>query len=263
MDYALITGASSGIGLEYARQLARGGYNVIIVSNRDEDNRRVAAEIAAEYSVSALPLYADLSQEGAADRIYEWVTAQGLTVDILINNAGMLLFSTLEHTDPSRIDRIIALHCTNPTHLCRLFGSDMKRRRSGRILIMSSITAWTPYPTMSHYGATKVYLRNFGQSLWYEMRDYGVSVTTVFPSAVDTPLYDLDEKVRKRLLGVGLMMSAGELARRGLNAMFRGRRRCIPGFATKLEYLACSLLPARALLPLLHLPPVKRLLSRL
>ena len=236
---------------------------MIIVSNRDEDNRRVAAEIAAEYSVSALPLYADLSQEGAADRIYEWVTAQDLTVDILINNAGMLLFSTLEHTDPSRIDRIIALHCTTPTHLCRLFGSDMKRRRSGRILIMSSITAWTPYPTMSHYGATKVYLRNFGQSLWYEMRDYGVSVTTVFPSAVDTPMYDLDEKVRKRLLGVGLMMSAGELARRGLNAMFHGRRRCIPGFATKLEYLVCSLLPARALLPLLHLPPVKRLLSRL
>ena len=125
MDYALITGASSGIGLEYARQLARGGHNVIIVSNRDEDNRRVAAEIAAAYSVSALPLYADLSQEGAADRIYEWVTAQGLTVDILINNAGMLLFSTLEHTDPSRIDRIIALHCTTPTHLCRLFASDM------------------------------------------------------------------------------------------------------------------------------------------
>lgn len=263
MDYALITGASSGIGLEYARQLASTGHNVIIVSNCDDDNRRVAAEIATEYSVSALPLYADLSQDGAAESIHDWVTGQGLTVDILINNAGMLLFSTLEHTDPAKLNRIIALHCTTPTQLCRLFGCDMKNRRSGHILIMSSITAWTPYPTISHYGATKAYLRSFGQSLWYELRDYGVSVTTVFPSAVDTPLYSLEAKTRRILTRTGLMMSAPKLARLGLKAMFRRRRRCIPGFATKLEYLICSLLPAHALLPLLHIPPVKRLLSRL
>lgn len=263
MNYALITGASSGIGLEYARQLAAMGHNVIIVSNRDEDNRRVASDIESEFSVTALPLYADLSQPDSAERIHEWVVNRGLTVDILINNAGMLLFSTLERTDLSKIDRMIALHCTTPTHLCRLFGRDMKQRGAGYILIMSSITAWTPYPTMSHYGASKVYLRNFGESLWYEMRDCGVGVTTVFPSAVDTPLYDLDAKVRRRLLAVGLMMSARDLARRGLRAMFRRRRRCFPGLATKVEYLLCVALPAHALLPLLRLPAIKRLLARL
>lgn len=263
MNYALITGASSGIGLEYARQLAAKGYNIIIVSNRDEDNRRVAAEIAEKYGVEALPLFADLSQPDSAQQIYDWCHANNVEVDILINNAGILLFSTLVHTDPARINTLINLHCTTPTHLCRLFGEDMKQRGKGHILIMSSITAWTPYPTISHYGASKVYLRNFAQSLWYELRDFGVSVTAVFPSAVDTPLYNLGEKPRRWLLRFGVMMTAENLARKALRTMFRRQRRCIPGLLTKVTYVACAILPAHALLPLLKFPPVKRLLEKL
>lgn len=263
MNYALITGASSGIGLEYARQLAAKGYNIIIVSNRDEDNRRVAAEIAEKYGVEALPLFADLSQPDSAQQIYDWCHANNVEVDILINNAGILLFSTLVHTDPARINTLINLHCTTPTHLCRLFGEDMKQRGKGHILIMSSITAWTPYPTISHYGASKVYLRNFAQSLWYELRDFGVSVTAVFPSAVDTPLYNLGEKPRRWLLRFGVMMTAENLARKALRTMFRRQRRCIPGLLTKVTHVACAILPAHALLPLLKFPPVKRLLEKL
>ncbi len=263
MNYALITGASSGIGLEYARQLAARGCNIIVVSNRADENVRVADMLVEEFGVSAIPVYADLSETGIAQKIYDRVAEMGATVDILINNAGILLFSALENTDAAKIDRIIALHCTTPTQLCRLFAKDMKARGKGRILLMSSITAWTPYPTVSHYGATKAYLRSFGQSLWYEMRKYGVSVTTVFPSAVDTPLYNLDAKVRKRLSRVGLMMSAETLARKALKAMFRGRRRCLPGLMTKIETGICAVLPAHALLPILELPPVKRLLSRI
>lgn len=263
MNYALITGASSGIGLEYARQLAARGHNIIVVSNRADENVRVADMLVEEFGVSAIPVYADLSETGIAQKIYDRVAEMGATVDILINNAGILLFSALENTDAAKIDRIIALHCTTPTQLCRLFAKDMKARGKGCILLMSSITAWTPYPTVSHYGATKAYLRSFGQSLWYEMRKYGVSVTTVFPSAVDTPLYNLDAKVRKRLSRVGLMMSAETLARKALKAMFRGRRRCLPGLMTKIEAGICAVLPAHALLPILELPPVKRLLSRI
>ena len=263
MNYALITGASSGIGLEYARQLAAKGYNIIIVSNRDEDNRRVAAEIAEKYGVEALPLYADLSHPDSAQQIYDLCCENNLEVEILINNAGMLLFSTLVNTDPARINTLINLHCTTPTHLCRLFGEVMKKRGRGHILIMSSITAWTPYPTISHYGASKVYLRNFAQSLWYELRDYGVSVTAIFPSAVDTPLYNLSEKPRRWLLRFGVMMSAENLARKALRAMFCGPRRCIPGLLTKATYAICAILPAHALLPLLKFPPIKRLLEKL
>ena len=263
MNYALITGASSGIGLEYARQLAEKGHNLVIVSNRQEDNERVASEIAERYGVVALPLYADLSHPNSAQQIYDWCRGHEVEVDILINNAGMLLFSTLVHTDPARINTLINLHCTTPTHLCRLFGNDMKERGRGHILIMSSITAWTPYPTISHYAASKCYLRSFAQSLWYEMRDYGVSVTVVFPSAVDTPLYDLSDKPRRWLLRLGVMTTAERLARRGLRAMFRRRRRSIPGLLPKIEYAICAVLPAHALIPIVKLPIVKRLLAKL
>lgn len=261
-QFAVITGASSGIGREYARQLAAGGYNIVVVSERDEENRRVAEALTSEYGVEALPLCVDLTEEDAAQKVFDATRTIDGQVDILINNAGMLLFSTLEHTAQERLDKIIALHCSTPTKLCRLFASEMARCGRGHILLMSSVTAWTPYPTISHYAATKVYLKSLGQSLWYEMRDRGVSVTTVFPSAVDTPFYNLDEKMRRRLLWWGLMLSAEDVARRALRAMFRRRRRCLPGFWTGLEAAICAILPAWVLLPVMKIPAVRRILSR-
>lgn len=263
MKFSLVTGGSSGIGLEYVRQLAALGRNVIIVSNRREDNESVAEAVRSRYGVAALPLYADLSDASSADMIYDWCREHDAEVDILVSNAGILHFGKLANASPATIDRIAAIHCTTPVKLCRLFAADMCRRREGRILLMSSMTAWTPYPTMSLYGSTKAFLRNFGQSLWYELRDCGVSVTTVFPGAVDTPLYDLDAKMRRRLRGAGVMMSAEDLARKGLRAMFKGRRTCTPGFVTKVEVLLCRLMPAHALIPLLKIPAVARLIDRL
>ena len=261
MKYALITGASSGIGLEYARQLAAEGWNLIVVSNRAEENVRVAKELSRQYGVVVEPLYADLTENDSAEKIYERTKALGAEVEVLINNAGMLLFSTLCKTSAESLERIIALHCTTPTKLCRLFADDMCKRGRGHILIMSSITAWTPYPTISHYAATKAYLHSFAQSLWYELRRKGVSVTAVYPSAVDTPFYDLDDKMRRLLLRCGVMLSAESVARKGLGAMFRSRRRCLPGFLTKVEAAICWLLPAWALLPILKIPAVKRILE--
>lgn len=263
MNYALITGGSSGIGREYARQLAKRGWNLIIVSNREEDNARVAEELSAQYGIKAEPLYADLTEKDAAEKIYDHVQRMGIEVEVLINNAGMLLFSQLVNTPAPQLERIIALHCTTPTKLCQFFADKMAERGGGYILIMSSITAWTPYPTISHYAATKCYLRSFAQSLWYEMRDRGVSVTAVFPSAVDTPFYDLDDKMRRWLLRCGVMLSAESVARKALRAMFCGRRRCLPGFLTKVEAAICWLLPAWALLPIMKIPAVRRILERI
>ena len=263
MNYALITGASSGIGLEYARQLAAEGWNLVVVSNRAEENCRVAEELARQYGVTVEPLYADLTEADAAEKIYARTKEMGVQVDILINNAGMLLFSTLCNTPAEQLERIVALHCTTPTKLCRFFATEMGERGYGHILIMSSITAWTPYPTISHYAATKAYLHSFAQSLWYEMRRRGVSVTAVYPSAVDTPFYDLDDKMRRLLLRCGVMLSAESVARKALRAMFRSRRRCIPGLLPKIEAALCWLLPAWALLPILKIPAVKRILERI
>ena len=263
MTYALITGSTSGIGAEYAHQLASRGYGIVVVSNRREENLQMADHLRSRYGVETLPLYADLTRAEAAREIYDYVHQMGIEVEILVCNAGMLLFSTLCHTEPQALERIVALHCTTPTLLCRLFAERMVQRGRGRILVMSSITAWTPYPTISHYAATKAYLHSFAQSLWYEMRDKGVSVTTVYPSAVDTPFYNLENRMRRLLLRCGVMLSAESVARKALRAMFRGRRRCLPGFLTKVESAICWLLPAWALLPVMKIPMVRRILERI
>lgn len=125
------------------------------------------------------------------------------------------------------------------------------------------MTAWTPYPTMSLYGSTKVLLKNFAQSLWYELRECGVSVTAVFPGAVDTPLYNLGTSARKWLRTFGVMSTAESVARKGLRAMNRRRRRCVPGLFTKVVVVICRLLPAVALLPIVKIPAIRRILDRL
>lgn len=261
--FALVTGGSSGIGEQYVRQLAAEGHNVIVVSNRDEDNRRVAEAVSAEFGVEALSLTIDLAEPTAAEQIFEFCEGHAIEVDILINNAGMLIFNQLERTDSARIDTIIALHCTTPTKLCRLFASAMRVRGEGHIVLMSSVTAWTPFPTISHYAATKAYLRSFGQSLWYELREAGVTVTTVFPSAVDTPFYTLSDRARRWLRRFGVMLSAEAVARKALRAMRHGRRRCLPGLLTKIEAVICAILPSWVLLPVLRIPAVRRILERI
>lgn len=260
--WALITGASSGIGAAFCRQLAEAGWNLVLVSNRCEECEALAAQLKDNYRVEAKSVCLDLTLPDAAEQLYAQTRAWEISPELFINNAGILLFGRLEKSDPAHLERIVALHCTTPTKLCRLFGADMAARGRGYILLVSSVTAWMPYPTISHYAATKSYLRSLGQALWYELRDRGVGVTTLFPSAVDTPLYNLEDKVRRRLLRFGVMMSAEEVARKGLRALFARRRKCLPGLMTKLEAAICALLPACALLPILKIPAVKRILER-
>lgn len=258
--YALITGASSGIGREYALQLAARGFNLILVGDRDGENRLLADEIARRCGVEAWPLYADLALPGAAERIHARTAACGWAVEVLVCNAGMLRFGLLTDEPPETTGRLVTLHCTTPAQLCRLYGAEMRARGRGRILLMSSATAWMPYPTVATYAATKCFLRSFARSLRDELYDAGVRVTAVYPGAVDTPLYRLDDGWRRRLRRWGVMLSPGEVAKKGLRALFRGRSRSIPGLFTKICVAVCRLLPASLLRAALRLPAVRRML---
>lgn len=262
MGYTLITGASSGIGLQMARCCAARGENLIIVSNQPQALLEAAKSIEQTYNVTVYTLSTDLSAADAAQSIYDSASRFG-TVDTLISNAGVLHFGKALNTTDSYIDFITALHCTTPIKLCRLFAADMVRRGGGKIMIVSSMTAWTPYPTMSLYGSTKAMLKNFAQSLWYELRDKGVSVTTVFPGAVDTPLYNLSENARRWLRGFGVMSSPHSVACKAVNAMHRRRRTVIPGLFTKIAVAACKILPAYTIVLVMKIPAVRRLLDRL
>lgn len=258
--YALVTGASSGIGREYAMLLAAKGFDLILVGNRDGENRQVAREIAGRYSVTAWPLYADLSRPDAAERLYAETSARGWEVDVLVCNAGRLQFGGLTSEAPEAIAGLVGLHCTTPALLCRLYGAEMRARGRGWILVMSSATAWMPYPTITVYAATKAFLKSFARALHDEFHTAGVTVTAVFPGAVDTPFYRLGEAWRRRLLRWGVMSAPHDVAKKGLRALFRGRSRCIPGVFTKICVGFCRLLPPAAIRVALRIPAVRRLL---
>lgn len=242
---ALITGGSSGIGLEYARQLAGRGYDVAIVSNREGELKTAAEELGR--SVKVFTLTADLAEHDAAKRVADWCDREGIAPEILINNAGMFFMEYLGEENLDNASAMMTLHMETVTQLCVLFGSRMKAAGHGYILNMSSMTAWIPAPGIAVYSASKAYLVSFGKGLSYELKPYGVTVTTVCPAAIDTGLYPLGDKLRRRLRRMGIVKSPEWLVKRALRGMFHGRRLMRPGPLNRLVPFIVSLLPGRVI----------------
>lgn len=243
---ALVTGASSGMGLEYTRQLAAAGCDVLMVSNQEEALQQYSKKIGGEFPVKIRVKYADLSQQGAADDLFLYCEENGLEIDVLVNNAGMFFFEELEGEVCRKAESMMGLHVVTPTRLCILFGNAMKRRGRGYILNVSSVVADMCVPGLTMYAATKSFLKSFSKSLYYEMKPYGVSVTTVCPGAVATGLYSVLPalvKILKVAGKFGLVYSPEKLVRKALRAMIH-RRRCVtPGFINHLFAPAVNAIP--------------------
>ena len=232
------------MGLEYARQLAERGYDLILVSNREEELEEARTGLLSAYSVRVTTRFQDLARADAADLLFAWCTdGLGVLPDIVVNNAGMFFFMELGPDDLGRVQAMLDLHVTTVMRTCLLFGEAMKRRGSGYLLIMSSMAARIPAPGITLYSATKAFLRSFGRSLYFELKPYGVGVTTVCPAAVATPLYRLSAKLMRLGVGIGLIRTPRSLVRRALKALFRGRRTCAPGLMNALLPPAIALLP--------------------
>ena len=213
------------MGLEYARQLAEKGYDLILVSNRQDELDQAAASLEKDYTVKVMTRWQDLAETSAADKLFDWCTNQaGILPDVVINNAGMFFFKELLDDDLPRVEAMLNLHINTITRCCILFGNAMKRRGSGRMLIMSSMTARIPAPGITIYSATKAYLKSFGRSLSFETKPYGVTVTTVCPAAVATSLYKFNPKTMRLGVRLGIIHTPQWLVKRALKAMFRGRR---------------------------------------
>ena len=243
---ALVTGASSGMGLEYARQLAAAGCAVVMVSNQEEALMRCADELRSRFSADIWAKYLDLASPDAADELFRYCEENGLGIDILINNAGMFFFEELEGAACRKAEVMMMLHVYTPSRLCMLFGNAMKRRGGGYILNVSSVVAGMCVPGLTTYAATKSYLRSFSKALYYEMRPYGVSVTAVCPGAVATGLYSVLPALVKILEVAGkfgLVYSPEKLVRKALRAMFRGRRCVTPGFINHFFAPAVNAIP--------------------
>lgn len=242
-EWALITGASSGIGYAYAKELAGRGYSLVIVSNEEEAIREKGKLLEEQFGVEVWALCRDLAVEGAAKELYEACRTKQIPVSVLINNAGMYHFSEMLDATTSFTEKTLFLHIYTPTLLCHYFGRDMRERRYGYILNMSSMTAWLPFPGIVLYGSTKRYLKNFTRALHTELYDYNVYVTAICPGAVATNLYNLSEKMKRMGIATGIMMTPEKLAARGVKALFHRRAVVMPGFFNHLFVPFMQLLP--------------------
>ena len=249
---ALVTGASSGIGLQYATALARDYHtDLLLVSNQKEEQIAVAKDLAETYHVQTTPLYADLSQQNAADELHQYCVDNNLQVDILVNNAGVFFFNPLTETSMPRFERMLMLHVVTVAKLTRLFAEDMVRRelteaekqervlgkprKKGYILNMSSMSAWMAYPGIQTYNATKAFIYNFSKSVWYELYPQGVNITVMTPGAVDTALFGLAPNLRKLAVKLTVSIPPEKLVTRALKRMFRGKKAGMPGVINHLS----------------------------
>lgn len=244
---ALVTGASTGIGRQYAEQLAALGYNLIVVSRTESLLEELATELREKYDVEVIVHVKDLATMSAAEELFAWTEQEKLKVDVLINNAGMFSFCDIANTPAERIKRTITLHDVTNTLLCQLYGNDMAERGGGYILNMSSFSIWMPFPGLSLYSASKSYLKSFSVAYAKEMRDKKVYVTAVCPGGIATDLYGLT----KEWQGIGLKLHALSTpkfcARRGLNSLWRKRKCIVPDWWMRLFIPFCLLLPRFAM----------------
>ena len=242
--YALITGASSGIGKEYAVCLARDyKRDLILVSNQQEQLQEVADELSADYGVKTVAHYADLAREHAADEVYRFCHDNGYEVDILINNAGMFFWQPLIEAPAAKVHAMLMLHAVTLAEMCRLFAQPMCERRNGYILNMASMTAWMTIPGIQCYNSTKAFVYSFSKSIYNELRPYNVSVTVMTPGAIDTPLYGLDDKTRRRVVRWGISLPPEKFAAIALRRMFQRRKQAMPGWINHVAVPIISHLP--------------------
>lgn len=241
---ALITGGSSGLGYEYARELAAKGCDLLLVSNKQDDLDAAQKALSEEFGVNVTTHFQDLAVCGAADSLHEWCISAGLEVEILVSNAGIFFFGELNPERYGKACAMIGLHIETPTRLCILFGNDMKLRGHGTIISMSSLAAKSPVPGITLYSATKAYLLNFGKAMYHELKPYGVVMTTVCPGAVATPLYGLREDLMKLALRLGIIKTTPWLVRKVLRAAERRRALVQPGIMDNLFIPLASHLPS-------------------
>jgi short-subunit dehydrogenase len=254
---ALVTGASSGIGLELARLLAADGHDLVLVARSAERLDQIARELGGRHGVRVESRPRDLSTPGAARALWQEVIGDGVAVNTLVNNAGVGLHGPLAEQDVDAVERLVTLNVAALTTLTRLALREMLARRSGRILNVASLVAYQPGgPREAVYYAAKSFVLSFSKGLARELRGSGVSVTALCPGPTDTPFERKSGATETALYRWTPSMSAEAVARAGYNGMMRGSAVVIPGLIAKLMAFAGELPPRRIALE------VNRLLLR-
>src|SRR5213593_1336826 len=184
-EWALVTGASAGIGAAFARKLAAQSVNVVLVARRADRLEALAAELRERHGVKTRVVPEDLERDGAAERLLEWV--RDLEIGILVNNAGFSTVGRFERVAREKILGMIRVNCLAVAALTHAFLPAMQARRRGAVIIVSSVAGYQPLGFAATYGATKAFDLMLGEALWAESRSTGVDVLALSPGPVDTP----------------------------------------------------------------------------
>lgn len=242
MDTVLITGTTSGIGKAFAEKFAGMGNNLILVSKNRDKLRHQQADLQSRYPVSVQYIPCDLTQADAADAIMSQISGWGLSVDILINNAGFNEAGRFVHTDLSKELDMIQVHIKALTSLTKLLLPGMIKRRYGRILNVGSTGSYMPCPNDAVYAATKAYVLSFSSGLYQELKGTGVTVTCLCPGATQT-LFAEKANINNTLLFKLFVMQPEIVAAIGCNSLQKGKRVVTAGLYNKLLVLSAKLLP--------------------
>ena len=239
---ALITGASSGFGLEFAKLFAKDGYDVVLVSRNPERLAEVAMDLKVEYGVRTVILEKDLSVPGSAQELYNEVTSSKLTVDVLVNNAGVSDHGFFHETDMAKELSIIQLNVISVFELTKLFLRDMVARNEGRILQLSSTAAKSPQPLMAVYGATKAFVNSFSEALINELKGTNVTMTVLLPGPSDTDFFHKAHAEDTNVYKKGKLSNPKDVARDGYKALMKGKGKIVSGLKNKVQVAISNVL---------------------
>jgi len=227
---ALITGASSGIGLELAKLFAKDHHNLVLVARGAEKLARVADELQRQFGISAKAVALDLSTSPAPQFLFDQLGREGIAIDILVNNAGYAVFGEFTENPTEEELGQIHLNITALTHLTKLFVGPMLERRSGKILNVASTAGFQPGPLMAVYYATKAYVISFSEALANELKGTGVTVTCLCPGVTDTGFQGRAGTENTLLFRALRPMAAKTVAQDGYRGLVAGKTLVISGF---------------------------------
>ena len=242
-DYALITGATSGIGYELCHLFASDDYNLVLVARSEERLQQVAEEIGIQYGVQVYILAKDLFQSTAAKEIYDELKQKGITVTALVNDAGQGEYGYFANTDLDREMDIIQLNVISVVALTKYFLKDMIIKNEGRILNVASLVSDYPSPLLAVYAGTKAFVLSFSEALSNELKDTNITVTALQPGVTDTDFFFKAGEQNTIGYQEAELAEPGDVAKDGYKALIKGKKKIVSGGKNKMKTFASKLMP--------------------
>ncbi|MBS2021093.1 MAG: SDR family oxidoreductase [Deltaproteobacteria bacterium] len=245
MPTALITGASAGLGMDFARLAAKDGHDLVLVARRKDNLDKLGAELAQAHGIKSHSIAADLTDPKAPQAIFDEVKALGLSVDVLVNNAGFGSTGAYFELPLARELEMVQVNISALMALTHLFGPGMKERKSGRILNIASTAGFQPGPFMATYYASKAFVISWSEALAYELRGTGVTVTAACPGATATEFASTAGNDKSKLFTQQKPATSAEVAAFSWKAMKKGKSIAVHGAMNKIGAFGVRLSPRK------------------